>query len=266
LFTNLFLIMFRPQRTLDRLIEERKYGQSWAATFTLIGLNALLMFLFGVYISRTFRGLMEMIPSGVMEPGEAEIMSWMMIGFFVVGILFSAVGIILSRFFFGWFVQLGLWIVAARKMRETENRAEKARLLRLVQPYTMGILMIPWAFLSFVVPLFFDLPTLFEAMVNDELQDNDELTAELLPSFTGIMIWSLLSNLVQLGLIVYQVIVRVIAIRKIYDNVSVAQAFFGPFIVYALVYLLVAVAYIAFIALLAVIGHADPVVTPTMRL
>lgn len=260
---HVFSIFFRPQRTLDRLLEERNHGQSWGATFLLIGLHALLLFLFGIFFSRSLTDAFELMPGGFAST-DAEIMSWVMIGVFVVTILATAVFILLSRFFFAWFVQLGLWIVASRQMRETENRGEKARLLRLVQPYTLWIMMFPTLLLSLLVPLFFDMGAFFEAVMMSEMEGTDELPDEMLPAMIGMLVWSGVSNLVSFGMYIYQVIVRVIAIRKIYDNVSVAQAFFGPFIIYALLFFVLIAVYVAFLFLMMAIGTSVDTFDPEL--
>lgn len=255
----MFSILFRPQQTVDRLLEERRFGQSWGATWFLIVINLVVLLGVGVWMTGEFNDMMELIdPYG--EAGidtSALMLIWVIGG--VVAILSTVVSLILSRFFFKWLVVLGIRMVASREYpTDPEERREKGRLVEMIQPYTMWIYVLASVVSLLFLPLFFDMSSFIEMIEMSEM--GGEPTTDMITMFIGFFIWSGVVQLISLGLFIYMIVVRVFALKKIY-NISAAKAFFGPFITYMIVYVVLFVLYIVFVTALALI---PAIVDPSM--
>lgn len=237
MFRNLFGILFRPNRTLERLLEQRKFGQSWGATWFLVAINALMMFLIGIFFSREVTDMYTLFPELLilmdLDPEGVEYLSLgIMVMIAVSALIFTPLYFVLSRFFFAWIVQLGVRISASQQYpRDPEERREKAKLLRLIQPYTLWIYVLAVVIWSLFLPFVMDFSMLFESALMAEAAE--EVPSEFYSWFFGVMLLGMVASLIQLVLLVYMLVVRVIAIKKIY-NISGSQAFWGPFLVYFL--------------------------------
>ncbi|HEU4964904.1 MAG TPA: hypothetical protein VFV52_13750 [Bacilli bacterium] len=250
---NLFWIFFRPNRTMDRILEERRNGQSWGVTWLLLGLNLAVSLLMCWYVWR--------IGDVIGSAAENEVASSMLGGLFlipvIVGIIVSIAFYPLSRYFFAWFVQLGLKVSAGRSLpEEREERREAAYLLRLIQPYTLWVLLFPNLLVAAGLFLTIDIPGLMEQSITAGMAGAKEPPAELFQTMMGMMIWSLIAQVMQLGMLIYILVQRTFAIKKIY-RVSGAQAFWGPFLIYFLSYVLLFLLYIVGIVLLVTLSGSD---------
>lgn len=238
MFRNLFGILFRPNVTLDRLLEERKFGQSWGATWFLVGINAFMLFLIGIFISREMTDMMTLFPDEVVAENAQYVGYAIMFVIAVTSLLLIPLYYVLSRFFFAWMVQLGVRISASSQYpRDPEERREKSELLRLIQPYTLWIYVLSGMIALLFLPFMMDSSQLIESVMMAEMTGmEEEPPAEFFNWFFGVMLLSMVTNLIQLGLFIYMLVVRTIAIKKIY-NISGSQAFWGPFLIYFLVYI-----------------------------
>ncbi len=252
------MILFRPQATVDRLLEERKTGQSWGATWFLVGINLLCLAVVGIFFSIKFNELFEMADQVALEPLDLTVLyvSMGIIGVFaLVGIVLTYV---LARFFFEWLVVLGLRMVAANEYpTDPAERLEKRRLLALIQPYTAWIYVLASVLTLPLIPLFFDLSSFIDLVEQSEmgLLSDDEIGADFAMIIIKLIIWSAATQLLSLALFVYMIIVRVLAIKKIY-NISAVKAFFGPFITYVILYFILFALYLFFVIVVGVVS--DP--------
>jgi hypothetical protein len=232
LFRSLFRLFYRPQVTLQELLEEQRNVRSWSATILLVITDVLAMLLLSIFVLHKITDLLR--AAGEM-PHNRESMLALSSSFVVtmLNVLISAlVQYVGGRYVFGWIVQLGLRMVAGREYpRDREERREKAMLLRLVHPYTRWMIVLP-KLLSYVAL------TLMIALtpLPDVHQLSESTAAHLVISlFLSFLIWAILSGIATFSMWIYMIIVRTSAIQKIY-RVSVAQAFWGPFLVYAMLY------------------------------
>lgn len=251
LLRNLFSILFRPQKTVDRLLEERKFGQSWGATWFLIGINLLVMVLLGVWLTgeiSDFSSLLDPADEGIVDASVIALI-WGVGG--VISLISIVLSFILSRFFFKWLVVLGIRMVASREYpTDPAERREKGRLVELIQPYTMWIYVVASLVSVLFLPLVFDMSSFVEMIEMTEMGGDPGTDSVMM--FIGLFIWSAIVQLIALGLFIYMIIVRVFALKKIY-NISAAKAFFGPFITYLIVYVVFFILYILFVATVAMI-------------
>lgn len=257
LLRNLFSILFRPQKTVDRLLEERKFGQSWGATWFLIGINMLVMIVLGVWLTGEISDISALVDpygEGIVDD-SAMVLIWVVGG--VTTLIATLLSFILSRFFFKWLVVLGIRMVASREYpTDPAERREKGRLVELIQPYTMWIYVLASLVSVLFLPLVFDMSSFIELIEMSEM--GGDPGTESITMFIGFFIWSAIVQLISLGLFIYMIIVRVFALKKIY-NISAAKAFFGPFITYMIVYVVFFILYILFVATLAMIpAMIDP--------
>jgi hypothetical protein len=259
LIRNLFMILFRPNTTVDRLLEERKHGQSWGATWFLIGLHLLILFLVGVFFAPGLKEVFELLED---EGGGEGLASSLLIGTFVglgiVAVIVTILYFVLSRFFFQWLVVLGLRMVASSEYpKDPAERREKGRLLTLIQPYTLWIYMLSTFLPLPFLPLLFDMSVFVEMIELSAMgMDTGDQEAQFAGMFISFLLWCIVAQILSLGLYIYMIIVRVMAIKKIY-NISTAKAFFGPFLTYLLLYVILFLLYLVFILLMAMI---DPTV------
>lgn len=242
---NLFMILFRPGKTLDRLVEERKYGQSWGATWTLVGVGTLFTFFISLLFFRMVNQLVELDPmSEEMTGGRVMIP-------FIIGIVFSVIGLIitftLGRFFFSWIVMLGLRISASEQYpRDPAERRERARMLRMIHPYTLWIYTVPTLLVSLLLLVPLDLTVMLDfadPMTGEYYLDPDAMTTMM-----GWVVGYLLVMLISFAMYVYMIVVRTMGIKRIY-SISGTQAFWGPFLIYFLIYFVLGVAYFGLIFL-----------------
>lgn len=252
------MILFRPQETVDRLLAKPKFGQSWGATWFLVGINLLMVFLIGIWFSAEFMDVMELTDSTGEPLMEATATTALLLfwGIFaVISGLTVLISTILSRFFFKWLVILGIRIVASKEYpTDPAERREKGRLVELIQPYTMWIYMVSMVITTPFLPLFFDLNSMIEILEINEMGGMDDRTgADLARLLFGFFIWGAITQLISLGLYIYMIIVRVIALRKIY-NISIAKAFFGPFLTYFIVYVIGMALYLMFVFTITLFG------------
>jgi hypothetical protein len=221
-FRDLFLILFRPSQTLDRLLEEGDMGKSWKATWTLVAvtcLSVLLMVPVMLLFSQTqypaegpFRDLPVMAAGGLILISLALLMAAFMI-----------VYLVLARYVFAWMVRAGLRLVAGDRYPASEaERQEKGRLVELIQPYTLAILMWP-QLLTYLLYL------LAAVALSVSEGDNGQL-APMIFSMV-MMLVAVLLYVASIGAQIYMIVVRVMAIKKIY-KVSTSKAFFGPMLMY----------------------------------
>jgi hypothetical protein len=230
---NLFAILVAPGRTLDRLLEERSNRQSWAATWFLIVLNAFVLFFLGIWAFREFTQILEL--GGVKEeilPISAFGVVFAVIMFFTVG--YIVLDYVLSRYVFAWLVQLGLRISASDEYpSDLTERAEKGMLLRLIQPYTAWIVMLPGLVGLILIPFLFDFSILADLFEDGAIYD--EPTPEMMRLMFGGMLYWMVCALIGFVAYLYMVVVRVMGIMKIYQ-ISAGKAFWGPFLVFVIVY------------------------------
>ena len=241
MFRNLFMILFRPGKTLDRLLEERNHRQSWGATWFLIGINALFVFFIGLYF---FRFVNQLIALDTMED---DMTGGLVAVIFGVGMIATVIGLtvyyVLSRFLFSWIVRLGLRISASDKYpRDPQERREHGKLLRMIQPYTQWIVTLPTLLFLTAFLVMFDFDVLLDAI--------DPITGEIYPDsdmFMTFMSWVfgyLFFLLIVFVMYVYMIVVRTMAAKRIY-SISGTQAFWGPFLIYFLIYFVLYAGYFA---------------------
>ncbi|PWK11226.1 hypothetical protein [Tumebacillus permanentifrigoris] len=255
MLTNLFSIMFRPNVTLNRLLEQRKFGRSWGTTWFLIGLNVLVMFIFAIFLFRFIEShrAPEMYPPYELS---TRVVLWgifavLLIGGTVQAILYFGLG----RILFSWIVRLGLHISAGRNYpQDPYERADKGRLLAMVHPYTTWISHWPMLLLTLCSSLLFLMPGLMSLLEDAEFGTKVDRQAELQVTIVFlILILILIWNLVQFGMWIYMIIVRTIAIQKIY-GIGAGQAFWGPFLIYFLLYCVGIVLYLVLVFVVEWLG------------
>lgn len=256
MLSHLFWIFFKPNRTLDRLLEERKNGQSWGVTWLLAGLTIASGLYYVWLIWDLFHTMVAM--EGAEAP-EMEFLLVMLGSVFGATVLYSLIFYPLSRYFFAWLVQLGLRMVAGDEYpADREERRENGLLLRLIQPYTAWVFVLPNLMIGLAVLLLMDMGSMMEQMQMAEMEGSGEMPAAFMGAFVGVMVLSVIGQIVQIGTLVYQVILRVMAIKKIY-HVSTAKAFWGPALAYLIAYLLLVVLIVLVVVGVTMIGMAfDP--------
>lgn len=254
---SLFRLLVRPRVTLDELLEERRQGRSIGATLLLMLLNVLVFVILLVFVAhKVMAHLTEYLTeSDGMSPDEIRFLEIFVIGMVV---LVSLVSFCLSRPVFSWIVRLGVRISAGRQYpRDKDERREKARLLRLVHPYTLWISMLP-SWLSLIVLAlmvgFADVPNFDHPNASD--------IAHLTRLLAYLILWNCLSQLFQFGMWIYMIVVRTFAIQKIY-RISGARAFWGPFLIYALLYFVLFVLYTLMVVMIQLNGGGSP--TPDLN-
>jgi hypothetical protein len=227
--------MFTPNVTLARLLEERKFGRSWGATWLLIGLSVLVMFVFAIFLFRFVSSHREPM---MYLPDELDT-RWLMLGVFALLLIGATVQsilyFVLGRVLYSWIIRLGLRISAGRSYpQDPYERADKGRLLALTHPYTSWISYWPTLLLPLFLSLLFLMPG-FASILNGAEYGKpvDELGAQQFVLVIGIFF--LCYYLVQFGMWIYMIVVRTISIQKIY-GIGAGQAFWGPFLVYFLLY------------------------------
>jgi hypothetical protein len=242
---NLFAILFRPGKTLDRLLENRSYKQSWGATWFLIGINALFLFFTGLYF---FRFVTQLI---AFDPMSDDVSGGLLAMFFGLGLFGGILGLIvyyvLSRFFFSWIVRLGLRISASGDYpQDPQERRERGRLLRMVHPYTQWIVTLPSLLLAAVFLLLFDVDMLLEAIdpITGEIYEDSGMFLTFMSWMVGYVFFLIL----MFAAYVYMIIVRVMAVKRIY-SISGTQAFWGPFLIFFLIYFVVYAVYFGLVFL-----------------
>lgn len=228
---------FRPGATLDRLILERRMGASWGATAFLAGMQFLVLAVVTVVLTLEVQEALRGVPEG----GMLVSVAWFYALSNLVSVLISAaITFVVSRYFFVWFVIGGLRIVAGdRYPQDPAERKEKARLLQVIQPYTLGVSQLPLLLLTLPLPFLIDLSPISDFLMIGDFQTEGlaGLAESLMPMMLLVSLWFALYMLIGLGLLAYMTVIRVKAILRIYD-VSTAQAFWGPFLIYAGVYVI----------------------------
>ncbi|MGZ4135667.1 MAG: hypothetical protein ACXVPC_10915 [Tumebacillaceae bacterium] len=222
---DLFLILFRPKDTLEKVLFENNMRRSWGATWVLTGIMVLAVLVSMIFQMSISTANPNMTVNGELVPVNlGEVKTMVVIISLVVAVV--SIGVYpLMRLLFAWFVRMGLRISAGNSYpRDPQERQEKGKLLQLIHPYTLAIQVWPGLILSLIM-LFFvkDLP---QNMV--EMSDPEFAT-----KFITLMLVCVIMGIISLGLYVYLIVVRVMAIKRIY-NVSGSQAFWGPFLIYAL--------------------------------
>ncbi|TCP55464.1 hypothetical protein EV586_103116 [Tumebacillus sp. BK434] len=227
--SSLFQILFRPHAVLDDLLFEGDLRKSWRATGLLACLDALIMLLVVLGLVILVLAVPEIREDPLENVGIPKaIVALLLVLAVPVVFLLSWLVHAVSRYWFSGMVRLGLRVSAgAYYPRDTEERREKGRQLQLIHPYTAGISWIP----SQAVQLLY-LATLFGGVLVQSVSPS--LEPPLLWTIL-ILIFALLNYVVPFGSHIYMVIVRVMAIQKLY-GISGARAFWGPFLIYALLY------------------------------
>lgn len=234
LLRSLFRIFYRPQVTLEELLQERRYVRSWGATSWLVITNVLAVLLLSVFVLHKMTDLLR--AAGEM-PHSREALLALSSSFTLTMtkvFLMAVVQFVGGRYVFGWIVKLGLRMVASGEYpQDPEERSEKASLVHLIHPYTRWMQELPSLLSSVALTLMVALTPLpdVNSLSDDGLQ---ELVAKYV---ILLMIWMVISGIVSFSMWVYMIVVRTSAIQKIY-RVSAAQAFWGPFLMYAMLYFL----------------------------
>lgn len=253
LLKSLISIVFAPNVTLSRLLEERKFGRSWGTTWFLIGMNMLVMFILLVFLFRMMNTYRE--PTFYWQDELTDrFVLWVIFAFLTLGGLVQSVLLyVLGRVCFAWIIRLGLRISAAAQYpQDPEERREKGRLLSLIHPHTLWISHWPYLIGLLLAPLLFLLPGFRQFLNKSESGAFMNETAVMqITLVLGILL--LVWQLVQFGMWVYMIVVRTIAIQKIY-GIGAGQAFWGPFLVYFLLYFAGAVFYAMVLVLSAAFG------------
>ncbi|KEO83930.1 hypothetical protein [Tumebacillus flagellatus] len=242
MFKHLFAILFRPGRTLDTLLEERDLRRSRSTTWLLIGLNVLVLFVLAVFLLRFVDRNHE--PYFYLEEELlAHQAMWVIFGGWIAaGFLQAVLALGLGRVVFSWIVRVGLQISAHRRYpSDPLMRKENARLLRLIHPYTAWLTQWPKMAAIMLAPLLLLLPG-FAMFLNPEEPVNLAPEALTATFWVWIGLWVLLA-LVQLGMTIYLVIARTLAIQKIY-GIGAGQAFWGPLLVYVILYFAAGIIYL----------------------
>ncbi|MGZ4112523.1 MAG: hypothetical protein ACXVP5_08820 [Tumebacillaceae bacterium] len=252
---SLFRIFARPQVTLDELLEEKRGGRSWGATILLVVTNVVATLLLGIFAFHKVTDLAEQFGSMSRDYGTMMALTFSFAFFMLYSLGWALIQFVFGRFMFGWIVQLGLRMVAGPDYpRDRETRREKAKLVRLIHPYTRWMSELPSVVsllaLSLVIALVkvpADLNALSQAQI-------DQWVLSLLVVF---LILAILTALVTFGFWIYMIVVRTIAIQKIY-RMSAAKAFWGPFIPYAILYFLYMIAYVIYVIISITMGGHAP--------
>lgn len=234
LLRSLFRIFYRPQVTLEELLQERRFVRSWSATSWLVVTNVLAVLLLSVFVLHKMTDLLR--AAGELPHGREAALA--LSSSFTLSmtkvLLIALVQFVGGRFVFGWIVQLGLRMVASREYpQEPEQRREKASLVRLIHPYTRWMAELPILLSNVALTLMVALTPL-----PDVHSLSDAALQELVAKYVILLlIWMVISGLFSFSMWVYMIIVRTSAIQSIY-RVSAAQAFWGPFLIYAMLYFL----------------------------
>ncbi|MBL0386508.1 hypothetical protein JJB07_07590 [Tumebacillus sp. ITR2] len=244
---HLIAILFRPRKTLERVLTERRLDRSRGTTWLLIGLNVLVMFVFAVFFFRFVDRNRE--PAFYFEEELlAHLAMWVVFGGLLIGSLtYALVTLGLGRVFFSWIVRIGLRISAHDHYpTDPEHRKENGRLLRLIHPYTTWINFWPKLLSILLAPLLLLLPG-YAMMLDPEAPIHLAPSAMVATYWVTLGLWCVFIFL-QVGMWVYMIIARTIAIQKIY-GIGAGQAFWGPLLLYGLL-LLAGVAICVFLVLL----------------
>ncbi|ARU61850.1 hypothetical protein CBW65_13035 [Tumebacillus avium] len=237
----LYKILFRPAATLDDLLFEGDQKRSWRATNVLAITDTLLVlvFLAGMAILYLAGSGIATVPYSEIFPISKTLLITILVASVPLSFLCSWVFHALARYCFAWIVRTGLRISAwGQYPRDRQEQAEKARQLQLIQPYTAWVNWMP----SQLSNLLYGVSMFVGAFV--AMTGNTALT--VIWSIVSIVL-GLISYMVPLGSYIYMIIVRVMAIQKIY-GISGARAFWGPFLIYVLIY---GVLFVSFLGILA---------------
>jgi hypothetical protein len=259
--SDLFRILFRPSSTLDRLLETRRYGASRGKTAWLFVLSLVVSFLSGVFFYHRLQdyALAQGWYDFMTTPEEYDAYA-VLFGLSTFGL---AAYVLLSRPLFARMVQLGLRLSASSQVpSKWSERREQGRLLRLVQPYTIWPVVLPALISYLLMPLAVDPHLLLGSA--DDVYSNEGSGALVVP-LARFLFWVFFSSLLLLTGFVYMVIVRVLAIRKI-CHVSGARAFWGPFLIYAIVWFVMFAAWAAWVIYMYNIDPVNPVGDPILWL
>lgn len=225
----LYKIFFRPAATLDDLLFEGDQKKSWRATNALAITDTVLVlvFLAGMAILYLAGSGIATVPYSEIFPISKTLLITIVVASVPLSFLCSWVFHALARYCFVWIVRAGLRISAwGQYPRDRQEQTEKARQLQLIQPYTAWVSWMP----SQLSNLLYGVSMFVGALV--AMTGNTALT--VIWSIVSIVL-GLLSYMVPLVSYIYMIIVRVMAIQKIY-GISGARAFWGPFLIYALAY------------------------------
>ncbi|MBL0386507.1 hypothetical protein JJB07_07585 [Tumebacillus sp. ITR2] len=236
---DFFKIIFKPNATLDKLLTERSMRKSWQATWLIVGVSAvfyLLLFLLGG--SKAFAPYEFMNEQlGLFDSTKSITLAISLVVWFLT-VVWLLIDSVLSRFWFAWYVRMGLRMVGGETYATLtpSEKSEKSRLVQLIQPYTYSICLLV-GFLG----------TLLSLLV---LPEKQPFTEGVDPTQVIVqMLGSSVTSILSLGAIAYSIVQRVFAIRKIY-GVSGAKAFWGPFIPYAISFVLIFLVVVVFFILL----------------
>lgn len=235
MFQHLFNIFIRPKQTLDAVLIEHDGKKSWAATWFIVGAYAVVLFL---VFSTLFRSLNVLFDAAANRPAETASglpMFYATLGV-VLAVLYVIAQIVGGRYLWAWFVQLGLMISANDHLpRDSEERRIKGERLRLIHPYTTWISELPYLLVALGALLFLSSDA-WERFIDSLAFANDpDLFESMLNFMFGLFLYGLVAQIFLLGMTVYMTIVRVIAIMRIY-RITASQAFWGPFLIYVVVY------------------------------
>ncbi|KEO83931.1 hypothetical protein [Tumebacillus flagellatus] len=240
--SDMFNILFKPRVTIDKLLAERNMKRSWQATWWITGVtvlfNLLLYLLGGEKILAPYQRFADAFGWDFSQNGRVG----MVLGFWVLSAIYQVIFMVLSRFWFAWYVRMGIRMVGGPSYAQLspEEKGEQARLVQLIHPYTYTIMLI-----GSILGGLLTLAVLPSAPSFGTQPDATHLVATMLGSSV--------SSLISLGSIAYCIVLRVFAIRKIY-GVSGAKAFWGPFIPYAITYFLIFLVIIAAVVILTLLA------------
>lgn len=224
---DLFAILFRPQVTLDRLLFDRDTRRSWQATWLIIGVQSLFVLAVLLAFLTAYSTRPELVEQFNVEmAGQLPIpLTAIVILLWVIATAGIVVYYTLARFLFAWITRWGLRMVAGEQYPQTgEERREKGKLLELIHPYSISVRVWPDLLLNSIVVIL--------ALYLIVTLDSENPVIAL--SYVAV---STLSSAVTLGTLIYMLMIRVFAVKKIY-GVSGPRAFWGPFLAYVLVWII----------------------------
>ncbi|PWK11227.1 hypothetical protein [Tumebacillus permanentifrigoris] len=227
--TDLITILFKPKRTLEKLLMERDMKRSWRATWTIIVLYAVLnLIYFLVGREQLISPFTRMSRGFGLDTASNGVSLALALGVWAVVTLYLLVDTILSRFGWEWFARMGIRMVGGQQYAalSPEEKRERGRLMQLIHPYTLSGVVIA-SFIGGMISLL--------SMQTSMAAGESGVGAILLQ-----LIGSGIAFLLSIGSVVLMIVQRVFAVQQVY-GVSGARAFWGPFIPYAvLIFLLLA--------------------------
>jgi hypothetical protein len=244
MFKDLFSIIFRPQQTLDKVLFEKNNHRSWMATWGLLLVSSLTMLIYLIIVFSQKTLSSELTPE---MDGLSRGILWVfvLIGWLVLTALSAGV-MVLMRILFAWFVRMGLLISASDQYpTDPSERREKGKMLQLIHPYTLSIQFWPSAILTILMMVVMGI------MFKDPQGLTDDMAARMAAGQLIIfVIVYILTLVISLGSYIYMIVVRVMAIKQIY-NISGPRAFWGPFLIY---FLFTVIPYLVLIIFSIIIG------------